>query len=106
MHIVQNLRVVSLVAAGFYILLFERHWLFNKNLWFSFLTTLLFIFPIFYWNYQNNFITYNYHSQRMVANSGMHISSFITELTGEILYANPVNFALIIIVFFACLRKR
>jgi 4-amino-4-deoxy-L-arabinose transferase-like glycosyltransferase len=93
-------------AAVIYILFFERKWLFNKNLWFSFLITLLLISPIFYWNYKNDFITYSYHSQRIVANSGMHISSFFTELTGEILYANPVNFALIIIVIFVCLQRK
>src|SRR6476659_5443769 len=59
-------------AAGMYILLFERKWIFNKYLWLAILTTALLICPIFYWNYQNNFITYNYHSQRVVANTGIH----------------------------------
>ena len=93
-------------AAGMYILLFERKWLLNKYLWLSVLITLLLISPIFYWNYQNDFITYSYHSQRVIANSGIHISSFLTEVAGEILYANPVNFALIIIVIVVCIRKK
>src|SRR3954451_3339168 len=69
-------------TAGAYILFLDRKWLFNKYLWLSMLITAILVSPIFYWNYQNNFITYSYHSQRIVANSGIHFSSFIKELTG------------------------
>src|SRR5438270_5133888 len=93
-------------AAGIYILLLERKWLHNKYLWLSILITIVFIFPIFYWNYQNNFITYNYHSQRVIPNSGINFSSFITELTGEILYANPINFLIIINVLFVLFKQK
>ena len=93
-------------AAGIYIVLFDRRWFFNKYLWLSALVTLVLISPIFYWNYQNNFITYNYHSQRVVTNTGIHFSSFITELTGEILYANPINFVVIVIVLFVSFRRK
>jgi hypothetical protein len=93
-------------AAGTYILLFDRKWLSNKYLWLAGLISLIIISPIFYWNYQNNFITYSYHSERVVANSGIHFSSFVTEIIGEILYANPVNFVLIVAVIIICLRKK
>lgn len=93
-------------AVGWYILLFQRKWLLNKYLWLAAIMTILFVSPIFFWNYQNHFITYNYHSQRVMANSGVHFSSFITELTGEILYANPIIFVLIITVLFVSFRRK
>ena len=93
-------------AAVLYILLFQRNWLFNKYLWLSVLITVALVSPIFFWNYNNNFITYTYHSQRVIANSGLQFSSFFTELTGEILYANPINFVIIIIVFAVSIKRK
>src|SRR6266542_716394 len=93
-------------AAGSYTLLFERKWLFNKYLWLSVLITVILISSIIYWNYQNSFITYTYHSQRVIANAGINFFSFIKELIGEILYANPVNFILIVIALVVCIRRK
>jgi hypothetical protein len=93
-------------AAGLFILIFERAWLTKKYFWVSGLITAILMSPIIYWNYQNNFVTYNYHSQRVIASGGIHFSSFLTELSGEISYANPINFILIVIILMLTIKRK
>jgi hypothetical protein len=57
--------------------------------------TLLCIVPIVYWNVINDFITYRFHSER-VTHTGIDITSFATEIVGEILYQNPVVYILML----------
>jgi hypothetical protein len=88
-------------AAGLYILIYDRKQLSNKYLWLSIVITIIIITPIIYWNFENDFITYTYHSGRISAGSGIKISSFLTELIGELFYHNPINcflFATIIVI--------
>ncbi|PWT96765.1 MAG: hypothetical protein C5B52_15070 [Bacteroidetes bacterium] len=93
-------------AATTFIILFERKWLMNPFFWMSILISAIFIAPIFIWNYQNHFITYSYHSQRVVAWDGIHFSSFLTELFGEIFYNNPINFFIIAFTLIYTIRHR
>ncbi|RTL58634.1 MAG: glycosyltransferase family 39 protein [Sphingobacteriales bacterium] len=81
------------VGLGMYILFLNRNWLKESAFYLALLLTTLCLFPIFIWNMDNNFITYTYHSNR-VNQLGSYINwnSLLTELTGEILYNNPVNF--------------
>ena len=55
--------------------------------------TLLCVIPIVYWNVVYDFITYRFHSER-VTHTGIDITSFSTELLGEILYQNPLVYIL------------
>lgn len=54
------------------------------------LVTAIVIFPVFWWNYQNHFVTWNYHSKRV---EGIHLDkdSFIQAFFGQVFYNNPVN---------------
>ncbi len=63
--------------------------------------TLLCIVPIVYWNVINDFITYRFHSER-VTHTGIDITSFTTELVGEVLYQNPVVYILMAAALFSC----
>lgn len=93
-------------AAGLFILIFNRAQLKNKYLYISGIITLIIISPIFIWNYQNIFITYQYQGGRVVINNGIQLSSFAREILGEILYCNPVIFILICITLFRTARSR
>jgi hypothetical protein len=61
--------------------------------------TLLFIVPIVYWNVIYDFITYRFHSER-VTHTGIDITSFTTEVVGEVLYQNPVVYILMAAALF------
>jgi len=92
---------------GIYILLYNREWLKSKWLYFSIITTLIISLPILIWNLQNDFISLSFHSER-VDMSGylLNLNYFFTEIGGEILYNNPINFILIILGIVAGIRGK
>ena len=53
------------------------------------LLSLLCLIPIVYWNIQNEFITYTFHSKR-VAHTSIHFDTFLQQVLGEFLYQNPL----------------
>lgn len=63
--------------------------------------TLLCIVPIVYWNVIYDFITYRFHSER-VTHTGIDITSFTTEVVGEVLYQNPLVYILMAAALFSC----
>lgn len=87
-----------------YILVYNRHWLRSRWLYFSIVATAIIALPILIWNLQNDFISISFHSER-VDMSGYSINPdyFFTELGGELLYNNPVNFVIIILSVVAAL---
>jgi hypothetical protein len=51
--------------------------------------TLAALIPILYWNMDNDFITYKFHSKR-VLHSGIQVASFFQQILGEFFYQNPL----------------
>ncbi len=80
---------------GAFILFHRGKTLKNKNLYLAVMISLICIVPILYWNIQNDFITYRYHSKR-VMHSGISVDSFLQQVLGEMLYQNPL-------VYISCL---
>jgi Dolichyl-phosphate-mannose-protein mannosyltransferase len=74
--------------------LLKRGWLYA-----GMFITLLVISPILYWNWQNNFVTYSYHSGRVSLFTTIRWWSVGREIFGEILYHNPLNWILIALAF-------
>ena len=91
---------------GLYILIYNRKLLSNGYLYVSAFLTLLIISPILYWNIDNNFITYTFHSNRVTINRGMNPDSFIREFLGGAAYNNPINYFIIISTLFACWKNK
>ena len=83
--------------AGFggFILFHQVKTLKQSYLYLSALITICMILPIVYWNIDNDFITYKFHSKR-VLHSGIQLGSFLQQIVGEILYQNPL-------VYLSCL---
>lgn len=83
----------------------NRRWL--RSGWFylsNILAALLFT-PVILWNVSNNFISFSFHENRV--DNGMALfdpGTFFTELGGEILYNNPVNYILILIAVIFVVR--
>ena len=93
------------VGMGLYILIFNRKQLKSPYLYLSLLISAICCIPILYWNIQNGFISFHFHGERVGGNS-INLSTFGTELAGEFLYNNPVNFILAIIAVAAVFTKK
>ena len=95
------------VGAGLYILFYRRRWLRTGALYFSILITLLLFSPVILWNVHNHFISFTFNSQRVSFwGNGLRPDYFFTELFGQVLYNNPVNFVIILVALVALWRKR
>lgn len=87
------------------IVFMNRRWL--RSVWFylsNIIAALLFT-PVILWNTSNNFISFTFHENRV--DNGMALfdtGTFFTELGGEILYNNPVNYFLILIAVVFVIR--
>ena len=94
------------VGFGLYILCFDRKTLKNPHLYLSILITAVCCLPILYWNYQNNFVSFRFHGDRVGLFEKFNPGSLGTELVGEFFYNNPVNFILAILAVIAAFRKK
>ena len=61
--------------------------------------SLLCLIPIVYWNIQNDFITYTFHSKR-VAHTSIHLDTCLQQVLGDFLYQNPLVYIASIIALF------
>ena len=90
---------------GLFLILTRIKWLLNWRLYAGFAVTVLCVLPIVYWNVVNNFITYRYHSERVI-HTTIQWDMPGREIAGEFAYQNPVIFILVIISLIAMLRRR
>lgn len=94
------------LGAGLYILFYNRAWLRRAELYAGVLISLVIFIPVIVWNFQNDFISFTFQSERVgFFGSGLRLDYFFTELFGQIGYNNPVNFVLIVLALIAILRK-
>ena len=91
---------------GLYVLFFDRKTLTNGYFYVAILITAAIISPILFWNIDNNFITYSFHSKRVAINSAINFNSFIREFFGGMLYNNPINYFLIVCSLIACWKNK
>jgi len=87
------------IGFGGYILFHQTKTLQNKHLYLAILVSIVCIIPILYWNIQNDFITYRYHSKR-VMHTGIQFDSFLQQIIGEIIYQNPLVYCAVFISLF------
>lgn len=82
-------------GAGLYMLLHQRRWLLQPQVYAALLVTALVVSPILFWNFQYDFATYKFHSQRVVVSGWtLNLHSFLDEVWGQVFFNNPVNFLL------------
>ncbi len=95
------------VGAGIYIVFYNREWLKKSEFYLSILMTILIFSPVVFWNIENKFISFTFQSERVsFFGSGIRPDYFITELFGQILYNNPVNFTIIVLALIALFKKK
>jgi hypothetical protein len=99
--------VFLLFGAFMYILIYRREWFRLKELYLSVILATLFFIPVLLWNYNNDFISFAYQGERVdFFGSGLRADLFFTELGGQILYNNPLNFFLGVLAIIALLRRK
>lgn len=92
---------------GLYVLIYDRKWFKSWQLYVSVLISLVLIFPILYWNIQNEFISFTFHGERIdVSGSALRLDYFFRELFGQIVYNNPITFVLTFIALIAFFKKK
>lgn len=90
-----------------YIFLFRRVWFKNVSFYLALFISLLCFLPILVWNFQNDFISFTFHSTRVdIEGYELNFNTFFTEVVGEFFYNNPVNFILILLVIIPVFKDR
>lgn len=84
-------------AAGLYILIFNRKWLKQWSLYVSGMISIILFLPVILWNVQYDFISFTFHSARVVSDSSINWLYFGREFMGSVLYNNPINFVIVIL---------
>ncbi|EOR93334.1 hypothetical protein ADIARSV_3413 [Arcticibacter svalbardensis MN12-7] len=90
---------------GIYILLFDRKLLGKPLLYLSAIISILVFSPVIIWNINNQFVTWNFHSNRINESvSLINLTTFIRAFLGQLFYNNPINVVLTGVALFH-LRK-
>jgi hypothetical protein len=89
-----------------YVLVYDRSWLKRGAFYASIAISGLLFFPVIIWNIQNEWISFTYQGGRAnFFGSGIQITSFLTEIAGQLFYNNPVNIILIALAIAGLARK-
>jgi hypothetical protein len=91
---------------GIYVLFHNRIWFKKSSFYISALITLVLMMPVFYWNLNNNFISFTFHGNRIdLFHSHVNLSSFAQFNLGQFFYQNPLVFVVFIMALITTLRK-
>lgn len=90
-----------------YIFFFRREWYRNISLYLALFISLICVLPILIWNFQNDFISFTFHSGRIdLEGYGLNFNAFFREILGEIVYNNPINYFLIMLAIVPIFKSR
>ena len=92
------------IGVGLYVIFYSRKEFKNPFLYLSALISLVCVLPILVWNINNEFISFTFHGDRVGLFGEFHPEYFLTEIFGELLYNNPVNYVLVIIALIALFK--
>ena len=94
------------LGLGCFILWQRRRWLKKRQLYNAFVITIFIASPIVFWNLQNGFVTWRFHSSRVeIDRLALNWRSFLEQLIGQLTFNNPLNVFLIIMAFAGWRRK-
>ena len=91
---------------GGYILFYRRAFLKSPFFWSSVIICLALMFPMYWWNFRNHFITWSYHGGRIHFWGKPDMDHFLQQVLGSFFYNNPVNIILYILCLIALARKK
>ncbi|MCF0070215.1 glycosyltransferase family 39 protein [Dyadobacter sp. CY261] len=69
--------------------------------------TAVVVSPILFWNFGNDFITWRFHSERVtLTEQGINLKSFFRTTIGQVLYANPCQVIVFVLMGKELVRKK
>ena len=77
--------------------LYARQLFSQRGLWIAMLITAVIVFPILWWNWNTDFVTFRFHGNRVVPGDGgsvFQLQWFVREIAGELVVNSPVILAL------------
>lgn len=78
----------------------------SPYLYVSMVITALLASPILFWNISNDFVTWRFHSERVViGGGGIHVKSFFRTTIGQVLYANPFQIVIFLLTGKTLVRR-
>jgi hypothetical protein len=90
---------------GLFAIVKKRSWFSQPYIYVAFLATAVIVSPILVWNFQNDFLTYKFHSARVaVTDGGLDMITFWREVINQFLYNNPFNVIAIVAALIAYLK--
>jgi len=90
-----------------YIVVYKRQWLKTREFYLGHFIIALLFMPVIIWNIQHDFVSFTFHNARVQpVSGGFNPDNFLTEIIGEFLYTNPVNFILIVLAAAAFFRNK
>ncbi|BDC99514.1 glycosyltransferase family 39 protein [Persicobacter psychrovividus] len=94
------------MGALLYISFNNWRWWLRWELYAAGILSILIFSPVLYWNYQNAFISFTFHGERVDPNTGVRPLFLMQAVLGQIAYNNPINSVLCIIALVAAQRKK
>jgi len=92
------------VGVILFIVFINREWFREPSLYLAMGVSLIIISPIAIWNYQNQFISFTFHGDRVTPSWTLRPDYFFRELAGQFAYHNPLNVILIIPALISLLK--
>lgn len=93
-------------GAGLYIIFHDRRWFRRWEMYAAAALTVVCMLPVLVWNMQNDFISFTFHTGRVVSEHQLHPEFFGREIAGEFFYNNPVLFVLAMAAVVLFMRRR
>ncbi len=90
-----------------YILAYNRKWLNTAVFYITHLIMAVLFFPVIWWNSQNGFVSFLFHSGRVDPHATpFTFDTFLAEILGESLYTNPIVLVLILLSVVELFNKK
>ncbi|NJN26286.1 MAG: glycosyltransferase family 39 protein [Cyclobacteriaceae bacterium] len=93
-------------GTGLYVLIYNRKWFQTPVFYLGMVLSAFFLLPILVWNYQNSWISFTFHGDRVSSALVFRPDYLLTELLGQFAYNNPINYILIVVALVTAYRQR
>ena len=95
------------VGVGVYVLSHDRKMLKEPFLYIAAIISALFIIPIFYWNYNNDFASFTFQGAKLLSiENGINLKFLLGEVNRAFIYNNPINILIVFAAIFSFNKRR
>ena len=91
---------------GLYAIFYNRNWFKKPAFYIGGIVSGLFALPILIWNIQNDWISFNFHGERVTNDLVLRLDYLFRELFGQVAYNNPINYVIIVLALLSAYRRK